>query len=93
MAFGLNQINNPTPASATWVFRIVLYVASLGTIAIASFTNLPDHVKVHIASLSSFATLAVHLASKTFGIPLPDDAKVKAADVASLNTDTPTTTK
>ncbi len=89
MAFGLNQINNPTPKSATMFFRIVLYVCALGNLAITIFTTIPDHTKVLIAGICSFATIAVHLASKMFGVPLPEDAEVKVKDVQSLKTDTP----
>lgn len=92
MAFGLNQIKKPTPASATWFFRIVLYVCLLGNIAITSFTDMKPATKLKIVELSSFFTLAVHSASKMFGIPLPDDAKVEVKDVASMKTDAPQTT-
>lgn len=92
MSFGLNQINNPTPASATWIFRIVLYLAQLGNIAIISFTTLPADTKLTIVSISSFATLAVHSASKMFGVPLPEGAEIKATDVAELKVDNPKTT-
>lgn len=89
MAFGLNQVGNPTPATATWIFRIVLYACSLGTIATATFTNLPDHVKVQVAQWSSFLVVAVHLASKMFGVPLPEGADIPAKGVESLKTDNP----
>lgn len=89
MSFGLNQLNNPTPASATWVFRIVLYLSQLGNIAIIAFTNLPPDTKLTIVSISSFATMAVHSASKMFGIPLPNGAEIAAEDVSSVNTDNP----
>jgi len=91
MAFGLNQLNNPTPATATWIFRIVLYVAMLGNIAINTMTNLSPELKLQIVSWSSFATLAIHSASKMFGVPLPSDAEVKASDVSELKTDNPKT--
>lgn len=89
MAFGLNQISKPTPATATWIFRIVLYVCLLGNIGITSFTDMKPETKLKIVELSSFFTLAVHGASKMFGIPLPDDAEIPAKDVATLKTDTP----
>ena len=92
MAFGLKQIGNPTPATATLIFRIVLYFSGLGNIAIIAFTDLPDELKLKIVSWSTFATLAVHSASKMFGIPLPDNAEIPASQVTSVNTDTPTIT-
>jgi len=92
MAFGLNQIKNPTPATATWLFRIVLYLSGLGNIAIIAFTNISPELKLNIVSWSSFATLAIHSASKMFGIPLPEDSSVKSEDVASLKTDNPKVT-
>lgn len=92
MSFGFNQINNPTPATPTWIFRVVLYVCLLGNIGISTFTNLPDETKLIIVQWSSFLTLAVHAASKMFGVPLPGDAEIKAKDVADLKTDKPKTT-
>jgi len=92
MAFGLNQIKNPTPATATWIFRIVLYIAMLGNIAINTMTNMKPETKLAIVSWSSFATLAVHSASKMFGVPLPEGASVDKDDVADLKTDYPKTT-
>ena len=89
MSFGFNQVNNPTPAIAVWVFRIVLYLSGLGNIAIIAFTDLSPEVKLTIVSWSSFATLAVHSASKMFGIPLPEGADISAKDVGSVNTDKP----
>jgi hypothetical protein len=73
--FGLNQINCPTPAWATNLFRIVLYIASIGTIAIGVFTTMPDALKVHIAEASSFITIAVHLFSKMWGVQIPDNSQ------------------
>ncbi len=93
MAFGFGQLNKPTPATATWLFRVVLYVCMLGNLGISSFTSMKPETKLKIVELSSFFTLAVHSASKMFGVPLPDEADVKAKDVASLKTDTPTVTK
>lgn len=89
MAFGFNQIGKPTPATATWVFRIVLYLASLASAYAAMDADIAPAVLKKIVLISSFATMAVHLASKMFGIPLPEDASVPAKDVASLNTDQP----
>ncbi len=93
MAFGFGQLNKPTPATATWLFRVVLYVCMLGNLGISSFTSMKPETKLKIMEASSFLTLAVHSASKMFGVPLPDEADVKAKDVASLKTDTPTVTK
>jgi len=93
MAFGFNQITKPTPANITWFFRVVLYVCLLGNIAISSFTDMKPETKLKIVELSSFFTLAVHSASKMFGVPLPDDSKVEVKDVATLKTDTPTVTQ
>ena len=92
MAFGFNQIQKPTPATVTWFFRVVLYVCLLGNIAITSFTDMKPTTKLKIVELSSFFTLAVHSASKMFGVPLPDDAEVKVKDVATMKTDNPTVT-
>ena len=93
MAFGFNQINKPTPATITWLFRVVLYVCLLGNIGISSFTTMKPETKLKIVELSSFFTLAVHSASKMFGIPLPDNAEVKVKDVSAMKTDTPEVVK
>lgn len=85
--FGFKNISAPTPATATWVFRAVLYVAGLGNIAIVAFTDLPDHLKLQLVSWASFATLAVHSASKMFGIPIPDNTPIPSQNVESLKTD------
>ncbi len=90
MAFGFNQINNPTPATATWIFRVVLYVCLLGNIAVGGFTRLPADTKLTIVELSSFLTLAIHAASKMFGVDLPGDAQISAKDVSSLKNDNST---
>jgi hypothetical protein len=89
MAFGLNQIGKPTPATATWVFRVVLYTAAALTIISATITEIPDHVKVIIAKYSSEAVILVHAFSKLFGVPLPNDAGIKAQDISELKTDNP----
>ena len=93
MAMGFNQINNPTPAWANWVFRIVLYVAALGNAYAAMDADLTPFLLKKIVLISSFATLAVHLASKMFGVPLPEGSTVASSDVESLNTNTPEVTE
>lgn len=89
MAAGFNQINNPTPAWANWAFRIVLYVAALGNIYVTIFTQLPPDIKDLIVGISSFVTIATHMASKMFGVPIPDGASIPASEVDTLNTNTP----
>ena len=89
MAVGINQITNPTPAWANWIFRIVLYVCSLGNIVVTTFTKLPDDVKLEIVEWSSFLVIAVHMASKMFGVPLPENTEIPARDVAALKTSKP----
>src|SRR6516164_748375 len=89
MAFGVNQKSKATPATATWIFRIVLYVCMLGNVGISSFTSMKPETKLKIVELSSFLTLAVHSASKMFGVPLPDNAEVQVKDVDALKTDKP----
>jgi len=73
--FGFDQTGLPTPKWASTVFTIILYVATLGTLAVSIFTTMPDAQKVHICEICSFVTLAVHQASKMFGIQLPQDNK------------------
>lgn len=83
------KIVSPTPAWANWVFRIVLYVAALGNIYVTIFTQLPQETKDMIVGVSSFVTIAVHLASRMFGVPLPEGSSVPAEEVDTLATDKP----
>lgn len=91
MSFGLNQIGKPTPATVTWIFRIVLYVGLALILVTSSYPQIPPDVKELINSTSALLIGLTHLASRMFGVTLPDDAKVSAKDVAALNTDKPDT--
>ncbi len=93
MAFGFNQISNPTPSSINWVFRIVLYAAAVLNIVCSIVTEIPEPVKVIIGKYSVEAVALVHAFSKMFGVPLPDNAEVKASDVSSLKVDAAQLTK
>lgn len=90
MAFGFNQIGKPTPATATWFFRVVLYTATTLTVVCSIITEIPEPIKYSIAKYSIEAVTLVHAMSRMFGIPFPDNAEVKVSDVASMKTDTPT---
>lgn len=69
--FGFNQIKNPPPLWGKWVFRIFFYVTSITTIALNTFTNISAETKLLITEWVTFSNLAVHLASKMFGIEVP----------------------
>ncbi len=75
--FGFGHIGSPTPQFATNIFRIVLYLSSVGTIAVSMFTTMKPETKVLVAEICSFATLATHMASKMFGVQLPEDTSKK----------------
>jgi len=70
--FGFGQIGSPTPLFITNIFRVVLYLCGVATLAVGIFTTMPEHTKVLVAEICSFITLATHSASKMFGIQLPD---------------------
>lgn len=89
MAFGWKQIGKPTPASATWVFRTVLYTAAAVNIICMVISEIPQSVKDIIGRYSIEAVTLVHMFSKLFGVPIPDDTQIPAKDVATLKTDTP----
>jgi hypothetical protein len=61
----------------------------LGNVGISSFTSMKPDTKLKIVELSSFLTLAVHSASKMFGVPLPDNAEIQVKDVDAVKTDNP----
>jgi len=66
--FGFKYIDSPSPMWVKWVFRVFFYVTSMTTIALSTFTNIPNETKLLITEWVTFANLAVHSASKMFGI-------------------------
>jgi hypothetical protein len=76
--FGLNSINTPTPKWATYLFRIVLYLSTLGSIAVSSLTVfdrlMSSEAKLDLIGVFGFVTLAVHLFTRAFGLQ-PIDQK------------------
>lgn len=70
--FGLNQIGNPSPKWAKWVFRIFFYVTSMTTLALSMFTTIPTETKLHIAEAVAFANMAVHSLMKMVGVEVED---------------------
>jgi hypothetical protein len=87
--FGLGQIHNPTPQFATWLFRYVLYGATVLNIICQVISEIPEPVKAMIGKYSIEAVTLCHILSKMFGVPLPADSSVPVEDVASLKTDNP----
>lgn len=69
--FGIKYITSPSPIWVKWVFRIFFYFTSMTTLALSTFTNIPAETKLLITEWVTFANLAVHSASKMFGIELP----------------------
>lgn len=70
--FGISQISNPQPKWTKTLFRVVFYVASLGTLAVSTFTKMPDEIKLNVAEAASFISIAAHLFSKMWGIDISD---------------------
>lgn len=75
VGFGVGQISNPSPVWATWVFRIVLYAASITTFIVTTAKGIPDSVAINIASYCSMATMVAHALSKMVGIDITKDAQ------------------
>lgn len=76
--FGFAQIKQQTPAWATNVFRVVLYTCAIGTIGVATFTAIPEHIKLQVAVACSQVTLFVHALSKMFGLDVKGPADQSA---------------
>jgi hypothetical protein len=70
--FGFNQIGNPTPKWANWIFRIVLYGAAIVNITVIAFTDIPQPLQLLLLKYSGSAVIFVHMISKMFGIDLSD---------------------
>lgn len=66
--FGLKAISKPTPALATKIFRVILYLAALGNIVVDVFPEIPLEVKGMIAMYSIKAVALVHAITKLFGL-------------------------
>lgn len=66
--FGLNQLQNATPAVATWVFRIVLYAVTISSIICNTVSEIPQPLKDLINHYGLEAVALVHLLSRFFGV-------------------------
>lgn len=74
--FGLTQILAETPKWATWVFRVVLYLAGATVIVVGSLHAIPAPVKIDIMTTCTEVTLAVHGLTKMFGLKVDDPPAV-----------------
>lgn len=76
--FGIGSINTPTPKWATYLFRVVLYFSTLGTIGLSTLTFfdrfLTSQDKLDAIGIFGFVTLGVHLFTRAFGLQ-PIDPK------------------
>lgn len=70
--FGLDQITAPTPKTAKYIFRAVLYTAAAANIIVGTITEIPEPVKVAIMKYSLYGVTLVHAFSKLFGIDISD---------------------
>lgn len=66
--FGFSQFLQETPAIAKGIANGVLYLAAIGNIAVATFTQIPAPVKSEIALYSLQITAFVNVVSHMFGI-------------------------
>lgn len=71
--FGTDQIGQPTPKWANYVFRAVLYAAAATTIVLGTISEIPDHVKVIVLKYSIEGVTLVHAFSKLFGVSIAND--------------------
>jgi hypothetical protein len=68
VGWGLNELKNPTPIWAKWLFRIFFYVTSTTTIGLHMFSTIKPETMVKWDGIVSFANLALHGATKLFGV-------------------------
>lgn len=73
VGFGPEHIDLPQPIWAIWFFRIFFYVTSTLSLSFTIFTEWPVKTKLKMMEIVSFSNLAVHGASKMFGIEVPQD--------------------
>ncbi len=73
--FGVNQISNPSPLWAKWIFRGTLLLTSVATFIIASDPGIPDALKVRIGVYLKALDLLMYGLSKMVGIQIADDDK------------------
>lgn len=66
--FGLSQISNPTPAWATYTFRIVFLLLSFGTFMITDYPGLQQHDKEILLKWCSGINMLTWGLSKLVGI-------------------------
>ena len=72
-SFGVNQISNPTPNWANWIFRTLLYAGAITTIVLSTITEIPDNVKLVVAKYTLEGITLVHAFTKMFGITIVND--------------------
>lgn len=71
--FGFAQIFNPTPQTATNIFRFFLYLGALNAIVVGGISEIPDHVKVIILKYTAEGVTLIHAITKLFGITISND--------------------
>lgn len=71
--FGIDQISQPTPMWANWVFRVFFYLASFTTVIVTTDDEISPATAKRVAKYLAFATMAVHGASKLFGVKINEE--------------------
>lgn len=66
--FGLDQVSQPTPEWAKWMFRIFFYASSFTSFIMTIDASIPAATVISVVKYLSIATMAVHGFSKLFGV-------------------------
>lgn len=67
------SFNRPTPAWATWVFRLVLWGSGFAIFTICNDTRLPAEFRVTVALYCTGVTNLVHIVTKAIGVKVEDE--------------------
>jgi hypothetical protein len=68
VTFGIPSLLKDTPAFATWIFRVVLYLAMGTSFVVLTFTEIPPHMQIVIARVCAEVVMTVHGLTRMFGI-------------------------
>jgi cytochrome bd-type quinol oxidase subunit 2 len=71
--FGIDQVSNPSPLWTKWIFRVFFYLASITTVIVTTDDEISAQTAKRVAKYLAFATMAVHGASKLFGVKVDEE--------------------
>lgn len=68
VTWGIPSLFKETPQFATWLFRVVLYLAMGTSFVVLTFTEIPPHTQIVIARGCAEVVLTVHGLTRMFGL-------------------------